>query len=238
MIRAFHVTKVYDSGDVPALQDVSLRMDKGDFAFLTGASGAGKSTLLKLLFAAERPSRGQLFVNGHEVGRLRPSSVPRFRRSLGVVFQDFKLIPHRTVAENVALTLWVVGRPEREIRSRVRSILKAVGLTHRAHTLPAKLSGGEQQRAAIARALINDPVLLIADEPTGNLDSALSDEIMALLHRANARGTTVLMATHDEALLRRYPRRTLKLKDGVLEEDRHPLEGRPGALEGPLPRLG
>ncbi|HJL43763.1 MAG TPA: cell division ATP-binding protein FtsE [Myxococcales bacterium LLY-WYZ-16_1] len=220
MIRAFHIHKVYEAGDVPALNDVSLRIEKGEFVFLTGASGAGKSTLLKLLFAAERPSRGQLFVNGQDVGRLRTRAVARFRRTLGIVFQDFKLIPHRTVAENVAMTLWVCGRPEREIRRRVSATLKAVGLTHRAHALPPKLSGGEQQRAAIARALINDPVLLIADEPTGNLDPSLSHEVMGLLEKANARGTTVLMATHDQGLIERYPRRTLTLRDGGLTGDR------------------
>lgn len=220
MIRAFHVTKVYAAGDMPALSDVSLHVEKGDFVFLTGASGAGKSTLLKLLFAAERPTRGQIFVNGQDIGRLKARSVPFFRRQLGVVFQDFKLIPHRTVAENVAMTLWVCGRPEREIRKRVAATLKAVGLVHRAHVLPARLSGGEQQRAAIARALINDPVLMLADEPTGNLDPSLSSEIMSLLERANARGTTVVMATHDEALIERHPKRILTLEDGALVADK------------------
>lgn len=219
MIRAFHVSKVYESGDRPALHDVSLSIEKGDFVYLTGPSGAGKSTLLKLLFAAERPTRGQILLNGLNVATLKEREVPRFRRQLGVVFQDFKLIANRTVSENVAMALWVLGLPEREVQRRVTRILKEVGLFHRAHALPPRLSGGEQQRAAIARALVNDPKVLIADEPTGNLDPAMSVEILELLERANARGTTVLMATHDQALLDRFRKRTLALLDGGLVSD-------------------
>jgi len=216
VLRAFHVTKVYEGGDTPALHDVSLQVDKGEFVYLTGPSGAGKSTLLKLLFAAERPSRGQLLVDETNVAQLSLRQIPHFRRRLGVVFQDFKLIAHRTVAENIAMTLWVLGMPERLVQRRVTAMLKAVGLFHRAHAFPSKLSGGEQQRAAIARALINDPVLLLADEPTGNLDADMSAEIFALLERANARGTTVLMATHDQTLMDRASKRVLRLEGGRL----------------------
>ncbi|MEM1023374.1 MAG: cell division ATP-binding protein FtsE [Myxococcota bacterium] len=216
MLRAFHVTKVYDGGDAPALHDVSLQVDRGEFVYLTGPSGAGKSTLLKLLFAAERPSRGQVLVDETNIAQLSPRQIPYFRRRIGVVFQDFKLIPHRTVAENIAMTLWVLGLPDRVVQKRVTAMLKAVGLFHRAHAFPNKLSGGEQQRAAIARALINDPVLLLADEPTGNLDVSMSAEIFELLERANARGTTVLMATHDQSLMERAAKRVLCLEGGRL----------------------
>lgn len=216
MIRAFHVSKIYETGDRPALFDVSLSVEKGDFVYLTGPSGAGKSTLLKLLFAAERPSRGQILMNDRNVATLKSREIPRFRRQLGIVFQDFKLITNRTVAENVAMSLWVLGLSEREVQRRVTRTLKEVGLFHRGHVLPPKLSGGEQQRAAIARALVNDPLLLIADEPTGNLDPEMSVEILELLERANARGTTVFMATHDRTLLDRFPKPTFALRDGRL----------------------
>jgi cell division transport system ATP-binding protein len=216
VIQVFHVTKVYERGDRPALHDVNLSVAKGEFVFLTGPSGAGKSTLLKLLFAAERPTRGQVLVNGKNVATLAPRQVPALRRQLGVVFQDFKLIPNRTVAENVSYALHVLGVPEREIRTRVFEVLKSVGLFHKASVLPQRLSGGEQQRVAIARALVNDPVLLIADEPTGNLDADITREIMSLLEQANARGTTVLVATHDQAVLEGYRKRIIHLKDGTV----------------------
>lgn len=219
MIRAFHVSKVYESGDRPALHDVSLTVDKGEFVYLTGPSGAGKSTLLKLLFAAERPTRGQILLNERNIATLKLREIPKFRRQLGVVFQDFKLIANRTVAENVAMALWVLGMPEREVQRRVTRTLKEVGLFHRAHALPPKLSGGEQQRAAIARALVNDPMVLIADEPTGNLDPEMSVEILELLERANARGTTVFMATHDQALVQRFPKRTVMLHAGSVRRE-------------------
>ncbi len=218
MIQAFHVTKIYERGDRPALHDVNLTVEKGEFVFLTGPSGAGKSTLLKLLFCAEKPSRGQILVNGNNVATLKPRQIPALRRRLGVVFQDFKLIPNRTVAENVAYALHVVGLPEAEIRTRVYEILKGVGLFHKAHVLPPKLSGGEQQRVAIARALVNDPVLLLADEPTGNLDAEITREIMTLLEQANARGTTVLVASHDQQLLERYKKRIVHLKNGTITD--------------------
>jgi cell division transport system ATP-binding protein len=219
VIQTFHVTKVYERGDRPALQDVSLNIDKGEFVFLTGPSGAGKSTLLKLLFVAERPTRGQILVNGRNVATLKPRQIPLLRRQVGVIFQDFKLIPNRTVHENVAYALHVVGVPEKEIRRRVYNVLKGVGLYHKAHALPPKLSGGEQQRVSIARALVNDPVLLLADEPTGNLDREITEEIMTLLEQANARGTTVVVATHDPDLLGRYKKRVILLKGGMVLEE-------------------
>ena len=219
MIQTFHVTKVYEQGDRPALADVSIEVDRGEFVFLTGPSGAGKSTLLKLLFVAEKPTKGQILVNGRNVATLKPRQIPALRRQVGVVFQDFKLIPTRTVHENVAYALHVVGLPEKDIRRRVYKLLKSVGLFHKAHVLPPKLSGGEQQRVSIARALVNDPVLLLADEPTGNLDAEITDEIMALLEEANARGTTVVLATHDQNLLQNYGKRTIILKNGVVQED-------------------
>ncbi len=218
MIRTFHVTKIYERGDRPALSDVSLQVDKGEFVFLTGPSGAGKTTLLRLLFVAEKPTKGQILVNGRNVATLRPSQIPQLRRQVGVIFQDFKLIPNRTVHENVAYALHVVGLPDNEIKSRVFKILKGVGLFHKAHVLPPRLSGGEQQRVAIARALVNDPVLLLADEPTGNLDADITHEIMSLLQEANARGTTVIVATHDQAILERYQKRIIHLKGGNLQD--------------------
>ena len=218
MIQTFHVSKIYERGDRPALHDVSVTVEKGEFVFLTGPSGAGKTTLLKLLFVAEKPTRGQILVNGRNVATLKPRHIPHHRRQVGVVFQDFKLIGNRTVAENVAYALHVVGLQEKEIRRRVYSVLKGVGLFHKAHVLPPKLSGGEQQRVAIARALVNDPVLLLADEPTGNLDADMTHEIMALLEQANARGTTVVVATHDQVLIERYQKRVVHLKGGMLLE--------------------
>jgi len=219
VIQTFHVTKVYDRGDRPALKDLSLNVQKGEFVFLTGPSGAGKSTLLKLLFVAERPTRGQILVNGRNVATLKPRQIPLLRRQVGVIFQDFKLINNRTVHENVAYALHVVGVPEKEIRRRVYQVLKGVGLYHKAHVMPPKLSGGEQQRVSIARALVNDPVLLLADEPTGNLDHAITEEIMALLERANARGTTVVVATHNQELLKRYQKRVVHLENGIMTDD-------------------
>lgn len=218
VIRAVHLSKVYDAGDRPALRDVSFSVEKGEFVFLTGASGAGKTTLLRLLFGAERATKGELYVNNRNLGQLRRSDLPRLRREVGVVFQDFKLIASQTVAENVAYTLYVVGTTEREIKKRVTNVLAAVGLVHKATALPPKLSGGEQQRVAIARALVNDPAVLLADEPTGNLDPDLTGEIMELLEQANARGTTVVVATHDRSLLSRFGKRVLNLEGGVLQE--------------------
>ncbi len=218
MIQLFHVTKEYP-GDGPALQDVTLEIEKGEFVFLTGASGAGKSTLLKLIFCDEPATSGQLLLFGKNVAKIRPAAIPYVRRNIGVVFQDFKLLPQRTVAENVALPLEVRSLPDREIKKRVRALLRSVGLEHRADKFPPSLSGGEQQRVAVARALATDPALLLADEPTGNLDPDRTIEVMELLHGANARGTTVVVATHDRSLLERYKRRVVLLERGRLVSD-------------------
>jgi cell division transport system ATP-binding protein len=218
VIQLFHVTKEYP-GDGPALQDVSLAVEKGEFVFLTGASGAGKSTLLKLIFCDEPASSGQLLVFGKNVAKIRGSAVPFVRRNMGVVFQDFKLLALRTVAENVALPLEVQGLPDKEIRRKVRMLLRSVGLEHRADKFPPSLSGGEQQRVAVVRALAADPALLLADEPTGNLDPDRTLEVMDLLYAANARGTTVVVATHDRSLLERYKKRVILLERGRLVSD-------------------
>jgi cell division transport system ATP-binding protein len=217
-VRLYHVSKSYQAGQF-ALRDVTLEIAKAEFVFLTGPSGAGKTTLLRMLFAAERPSEGQILVLGHNVGRMGESGIPQLRRRIGVVFQDFKLLPQRTVEENVQLALDVVGVPLREARARSFAMLKQVGLQHRRHQKPLSLSGGEQQRVAIARALVNEPDLLLADEPTGNLDRDLTLEILELITGAAARGTTVVVATHDLEILARYRRRTLRLEAGRLTDD-------------------
>ena len=218
MIQLFHVTKEYP-GEPPALSDVNLQVDKGEFVFLTGPSGAGKSTLLRLIFCAEAPSSGQLLLFGRNVARVSPREVPWVRRHIGVVFQDFKLLAERTIGENVALPLEVRSLPRQEIRRKVQGLLRSVGLEHRADKFPPSLSGGEQQRVAVARALAADPALLLADEPTGNLDADRTLEVMELLAAANARGTTVVIATHDRSLLKRYTRRVVALERGRLVSD-------------------
>ena len=218
MIQLFHVTKEYP-GEPPALADVTLQVGKGEFVFLTGPSGAGKSTLLRLIFCAEAPSSGQLLLFGRNVARVSPGEIPWVRRHIGVVFQDFKLLGERTIGENVALPLEVRSLPRAEIRRKVRGLLRSVGLEHRADKFPPSLSGGEQQRVAVARALAADPALLLADEPTGNLDADRTLEVMELLAAANARGTTVVIATHDRSLLQRYTRRVVALERGRLVSD-------------------
>jgi cell division transport system ATP-binding protein len=228
MIQLFHVTKEYP-GEPPALSDVTLHVTKGEFVFLTGPSGAGKSTLLKLVFCAEAPSAGQLLLFGRNVARVAPGEIPWVRRHIGVVFQDFKLLPERTIGENVALPLEVRSLPRREIRRKVQGLLRSVGLEHRAEKFPPSLSGGEQQRVAVARALAADPALLLADEPTGNLDADRPLEVMELLAAANARGTTVVIATHDRSLLQRYTRRVVALERGRLVSDGDSIRLGPGA---------
>jgi cell division transport system ATP-binding protein len=218
MIQFFHVYKAYP-GDPPALSDINLNVDKGEFVFLTGPSGAGKTTLLKLIFCAEKATGGQILVGGRNIARIRESAVPYLRRNIGVVFQDFKLLHRRTVLDNVAFTLDVLGVPRSEARERVMKMLKLVGLEHKADALPVRLSGGEQQRVVIARALVNDPTILLADEPTGNLDPQLSVEIMDLLCDVNVRGTTILVATHDSTILERYPKRTVRIERGLIVAD-------------------
>jgi cell division transport system ATP-binding protein len=218
----YGVSKSYLPGSW-ALRDVSLEIGRGEFVFLTGASGAGKTTLLKLLFAAERPNQGQILVLGRNIARLRGGAVPALRRRVGVVFQDFKLLGSRSVEENVAVTLDVVGTPRRTTRSRVFNILRQVGLHERRNHAPLALSGGEQQRVAIARALVGEPEVLLADEPTGNLDPKLSVEIIELMLAAADRGTTVVVATHDLSLVERYGRRVLRLEEGrVVEQPPRP----------------
>ena len=218
LVQMYHVSKSYLPGTF-ALRDVTLEVHKGEFVFLTGPSGAGKTTLLKLLFAAEQPSEGQIVLRGRNIARLRDSAIPGLRRRIGVVFQDFKLLTRRSVEDNVAIALEVLGRHPREIRRRTFGLLKQVGLQHRRHHLPLSLSGGEQQRIALARALAGEPELLLADEPTGNLDPDLTLEIMDLIAHASARGTTVIVATHDHSLVERYGRRTLHLEGGRVKED-------------------
>ena len=219
-VRMYHVSKSYMAGQY-ALHDVSLEVRRGEFVFLTGASGAGKTTLLELIFAATEPSEGQILVLGRNVARLGASAIPALRRRVGVVFQDFKLLDDRTVEENVRLALDVIGTPRREARSRVFQLLKSVGLQHRRFHHPKSLSGGEQQRVALARALVNEPEILLADEPTGNLDPELTIEIMDLIMASATRGTTVIVATHDLSLIDRYGKRMLRLEDGRIAED-HP----------------
>jgi len=217
LIEATHVSKAYTRG-VYALRDLSLRIDKGDFVFLTGPSGAGKSTLLRLLLRQDVPSEGQLVVGGRNLAALSRRQVQSYRRSLGFVFQDFKLLSGKTVLENVAFVPRVLGMAMSQQQRRTFQVLKWVGLQHRMNAYPMELSGGEQQRIAIARALVNDPAVILADEPTGNLDPDLSLEIMNLLREINARGTTVVVATHDRELIRRVGRRAVSLDHGHIVE--------------------
>ena len=217
MIDAQHISKQYGRG-VYALRDLSLRIDKGDFVFLTGPSGAGKSTLLRLLLRRDVPSEGQLVVGGRDLATLTPRQVQAYRRSVGFVFQDFKLLPNKTVLENVAFVPRVLGIAASQQQRRTFQVLKWVGLQHRMTAYPMELSGGEQQRVAIARAIVNDPIIILADEPTGNLDPDLSLEIMNLFREINARGTTVIVATHDRELIRRVGRRAVSLAHGQIVE--------------------
>ena len=217
MIETRRLSKVYSRG-LYALRDLTLTVEKAEFVFLTGPSGAGKSTFLRLLLMQERPTEGEVFVNGHNLAMLSRRETQEYRRGIGFVFQDFKLIPSRTVLENISFVPEVLGVPAAHQRRRAFQVLKWVGLQHRMNAYPKDLSGGEQQRIAIARALVNDPALLIADEPTGNLDPDLSLEIMNLLREINAGGTTVLVATHDRELIRLVGRRTITLDQGRVVE--------------------
>jgi cell division transport system ATP-binding protein len=217
LIETFHLSKLYNRG-VYALRDLTLTIDKGDFLFLTGPSGAGKSTFLRLLLREELPTEGALRVAGRSLQELTPSQVQSYRRTVGFVFQNFRLIPRFTVFQNVAFVMRVLGMPLAVQQRRTFQALKSVGLQHRMNALPEELSGGEQQRIAIARALVNDPQLILADEPTGNLDPDLSLEIMNLFREINASGTTVVVATHDRELIRRVGRRAITLDHGKMVE--------------------
>jgi cell division transport system ATP-binding protein len=213
MIRIEGLTKRF-GGDVTALSGIDLEVRRGEFVFVTGSSGAGKSSLLRLLLRQDLPTEGKVVIDDVDVGALPRSKVPRLRRKMGVVFQDFKLIPRKTALENVAYVLNVAGVSRAEQRRRAYEALRSVGLSHRLNALPPTLSGGEQQRVAIARAVVNEPSLLLADEPTGNLDPDLAVEIMRLFREINARGTTIVVATHDRDLIQRMQRRTVVLKRG------------------------
>ncbi len=218
MIRFNNVRKTYPNG-TQALKGLSFELKDGEFAFLVGPSGAGKSTILSLLTAEEPISGGSLMVNGYNLNTIRPGQVPYLRRSLGIVFQDFRLIPKKTVYENMAFAMRVVGASPREMRRRIPYVLDLVGLTGKENNMPDALSGGEQQRVAIARALVNNPSTIIADEPTGNLDPDRSMEIMSLLERINALGTTMLVVTHEKGLVNHFNKRVIHIEDGVVASD-------------------
>ena len=218
MIRFEDVNKVY-KGDVVALRDLSIEIAKGEFVFLVGPSGSGKSTFLKLLLRDEVATAGRVLVAGRDIGRLGAWKVPSLRRNIGCVFQDFKLLGNKTVYENVAFALEVIGRPKHIVRTQVPQILDLVGLSKKAENFPGELSGGEQQRVSIARAFVNRPLILLADEPTGNLDPATTVGIMRLLDRINRTGTTVVMATHDQRIVDAMRRRVLELDHGSLVRD-------------------
>jgi cell division transport system ATP-binding protein len=218
MIRFDRVTKTYRTGTV-ALRDVSLEIVKGEFVFVVGPSGSGKTTMIRLLLREELPDKGWIWVAGREITRLSEWRVPYLRRNIGCVFQDFRLLPNKTVFENVAFALEVIGRPKHVIAAQVPQVLELVGLGHKRDSLPEQLSGGEQQRVAIARAFVNRPLVLLADEPTGNLDPATSQGIMRLLDRINRTGTTVVVATHDATIVDQMRRRVVQLDHGTLVRD-------------------
>ncbi|WP_059006786.1 cell division ATP-binding protein FtsE [Streptomyces specialis] len=219
MIRFDNVSKTYPRQNAPALYDVSLEVERGEFVFLVGSSGSGKSTFLRLILREERASTGNVYVLGKDLGRLSNWKVPQVRRQLGCVFQDFRLLPNKTVAENVAFALEVIGKSRGQIRKTVPEVLDLVGLGGKEERMPGELSGGEQQRVAIARAFVNRPMLLIADEPTGNLDPQTSVGIMKLLDRINRTGTTVVMATHDSQIVDQMRKRVIELERGRLVRD-------------------
>lgn len=219
MILFDNVSKVYPNQTRPALDQVSLEIEKGEFVFLVGPSGSGKSTFLRLVLREERPTTGQVWVAGKDLGRLSNWKIPAMRRQIGTVFQDFRLLPNKTVAENVAFALEVIGKPSSQIKKVVPEVLEVVGLEGKEGRRPDELSGGEQQRVAIARAFVNRPMLLIADEPTGNLDPGTSIGIMKLLDRINRLGTTVVMSTHDASIVDQMRRRVIELEGGHLVRD-------------------
>jgi cell division transport system ATP-binding protein len=228
MIQLFHVSKLYPPNSA-ALQNINLQIAKGEFVFLTGPSGAGKTTLLKLLFREEEPSEGQILIDGKNVGKLNRRGVARLRQQIGLVFQEFKFLPSMSALDNVALAAEVVGTPRRESHTRAYQLLRELGLKEKSNAKPPALSGGEQQRIAIARALINNPSLVLADEPTGNLDAELADETMRLFLKIRDRGTTIIVASHDLELIKRYGTRIISLRRGLLVDDLERVhEGRAG----------
>lgn len=234
MIEFQSVYKTYD-GDNDALHDLNLHIDDGEFAFIVGASGAGKSTFLKLIMREQVPSSGEVIVNNYRLSRLKRKQVPYFRRTMGIVFQDFRLIDTMTVFDNVAFSMRVIGKTRREIRRRVPYVLQLLDLQDKADRYPPSLSGGEQQRVGLARALVNNPSLIIADEPTGNVDPQMSHDIVNLLTEINEKGTTVLMVTHEHELVQQFDHRVITLKDGRIVSD---TGRRHGKEEPRMVRLG
>ncbi|MGH3436038.1 MAG: cell division ATP-binding protein FtsE [Sciscionella sp.] len=226
MIRLEGVSKVYKASTRPALRQVSIEIDKGEFVFLIGPTGSGKSTIMRMLLREDTPSKGRVYVSNFDVARMARRRVPRLRQSIGCVFQDFRLLNQKTVLENVAFALEVIGKPRHTIRKVVPEVLELVGLDGKADRMPHELSGGEQQRVAIARAFVNRPLVLLADEPTGNLDPDTSQDIMLLLERINRTGTTVLMATHDHSIVDSMRRRVIELSVGeVIRDDKRGVYG-------------
>lgn len=223
MIEFRNVSKVYNNG-TEALHNINLNVEKGEFVFIVGSSGAGKSTFLKLIMCEERPNSGQIIVDGQDVSKIRKRKIPYVRRKMGIVFQDFRLIDHMTVYDNVAFAMRVVGASPRTIKKRVPYILSLVGLQHKAKHYPTELSGGERQRVGLARALVNNPTMIIADEPTGNIDPALSFEIVDLLNEINRRGTTVLMVTHEHSLVKHFHKRIIQIHSGEIVADTAALQ--------------
>ena len=234
MIEFRNVTKIYNNG-TEALHNVNLKVEKGEFVFIVGSSGAGKSTFLKLITCEERPNSGQIIVDGTDVSRLRKGKIPYVRRKMGMVFQDFRLIDHMTVYDNVAFAMRVVGAPSSSIKKRVPYILSLVGLQHKAKHYPTELSGGERQRVGLARALVNNPSMIIADEPTGNIDPALSFEIVDLLSEINRRGTTVLMVTHEHSLVKHFHKRIIQIHSGEIVADTAAMADQYAPPEQPEP---
>ena len=218
MLEMIDVSKIYPGGSV-ALQDINVRIEQGEFVFIVGPSGAGKSTFFKMLFREVLPSSGKVIVNGHDLVKMTDKEIPYFRRQLGIVFQDYRLLPDRTVYDNVAFAMQVIETPYRKIKRRVNDVLDLVGLRKRAHAYPTELSGGEQQRIAIARASVHDPILLIADEPTGNLDPETSWEIMDIFREVNKSGTTIVMATHDREIVDEMEKRVIAIEHGHIVRD-------------------
>lgn len=219
MIEFKDVSKVYDSNGTHALDKVNIKIEDGEFVFIVGSSGAGKSTFLKLIMHEEKPTEGEVIVNGYSSSEMKKRQVPYYRRTMGIVFQDFRIIPKMSVYDNVAFAMRVIGTKEKEIRKRVPYILQLVGLSQKARSMPNELSGGEQQRVSLARALVNNPKLIIADEPTGNVDPEMSHEIVDLLTKINNSGTTVVMVTHEHDLVRTFQRRVIVIQHGKVVSD-------------------